>query len=195
MNPTLREPEIIEILPYDGRRVRAGDVVFLLPREADHAVVHRVVRVTPAGISTQGDNNAEEDALLLQPSDIEGQVVAAWRGQRRRVIAGGPTGRLTKRWLRPQAVIDGGMSRLFHPLYEALSRWGVIARLLPASLQPRVVLFQAQGLEEFRLLLGGRVIGRYDGRKRQWRIQRPFRLLVDERVLPRQQQKDRAGLA
>ena len=67
MNPTLREPEIMEIMPYDGRPVRVGDVVFFLPPEADQPVVHRIVRVTPAGISTLGDNNTREDAFLLQP--------------------------------------------------------------------------------------------------------------------------------
>ncbi len=32
MNPTLREPEIMEIRPYDGRPLRIGDVVFFCHR-------------------------------------------------------------------------------------------------------------------------------------------------------------------
>ena len=35
MNPTLREPEIMEIMPYDNRPLRVGDVAFFLPPEAD----------------------------------------------------------------------------------------------------------------------------------------------------------------
>ena len=71
MNPTLREPEIMEIMPYDGRPLRVGDVAFFLPPEADQPVVHRIVRVTPAGISTLGDNNTREDPFLLQPESIQ----------------------------------------------------------------------------------------------------------------------------
>jgi len=41
-----------------------------------------IIRVTPAGISTLGDNNTQEDACLLQPDRIQGQVVAAWHGQK-----------------------------------------------------------------------------------------------------------------
>ena len=194
MNPTLREPEMMEIVPYDNRALRVGDVVFFLPPQNDYPVVHRVARVTPAGMSTLGDNNIQEDPFLLQPKDIKGQVVAVWRGQKRRKIPGGLQGQLTSRWLRWRRIPGNGMSHLLHPLYHALSRGGLIARWLPAPLRPRVVVFQTQGQDQFRLLWGQHIIGRYDDQKRQWQIQRPFRLFVNERVLQRQQNENRTGL-
>jgi hypothetical protein len=181
MNPTLREAEMMEIVPYDNRRVRVGDVVLFLPPRTDQPVVHRVARVIPAGIATCGDNNTQEDALLLQPGDIHGQAVAAWRGQERRRIAGGFQGRLTHRWLRWRRMPARHVSRLLHPVYDTLSRRALIARWLPASFRPRVVVFHSHGQDQRRLLLGRQVIGRYDDQSRRWRIQRPFRLLVDER--------------
>jgi hypothetical protein len=193
MNPTLREPEIMEIMPYDSRPLRVGDVVFFLSREADQPVVHRIIRVTPVGISTLGDNNTQEDTLLLQPKNIKGRVVAAWRGQKRRKIAGGYQGRLTSCWLRRRRVLDRGVSPLLHPLYQALSHWKLIAWALPASFRPRIVVFHARGRDQFQLLLGQRIIGRYDDQRHQWRIQRPFQLFVDGRVLPRQQDRDRSN--
>lgn len=186
MNPTLREPEIMEIRPYDSRPLRVGDVALFLSPQADHPVVHRVVRITPAGISTLGDNNTREDPLLLQPKNIKGRVVAAWRGQKRRKIAGGLQGRLTSLWLRWRRVLDRGASPLLHRLYKALSYWGLIARLLPARFRPRVVVFHAQGRDQSQLLLGRRIIGRYDNLRQQWQIQRPFHLFVDGRALPGQ---------
>ncbi|HEX7523761.1 MAG TPA: hypothetical protein VF357_06140 [Candidatus Deferrimicrobium sp.] len=184
MNPTLREPEIMEIVPCGGRSLRAGDVVLFLLPGSDRPVVHRVARATTAGISTRGDNNAMEDHVLLQFEDIQGRVVAAWRGRKRREIAGGFRGRWNGRWLRVQRLMDRGVSPLLHPLYRSLSLRGRFARCLPASFRPRVVVFRDQGQDRFRLLLGERVIGRYEEQERQWRIQRPFRLLVDERTLP-----------
>ena len=193
MHPTLREPEVMEIVPYDGRAMRVGDVALFLSPEADRPVVHRIVRATPAGMSTRGDNNSREDTFLLQPGDMKGQVVAAWRGRKRRTVAGGLQGRLTSRWLRWRRVLDHGVSHLLHPAYHALSSCGGIARLLPASFRPRVVTFQTRGRDRSRLLLGERIIGRYDDRKRVWRIQRPFRLFVDERALQRRQDENRTG--
>ena len=190
MNPTLREPEIMEIMPYDNRPLCVGDVVFFLPAEAVQPVVHRIIRITPAGISTLGDNNAQEDVFLLQQKSVNGRVVAAWRGQKRRKIAGGYQGRLTSRWLRWRRVLDRGVSPLLHPLYRVLSHRGKIARVLPAPLRPRVVVFHVQGRDQFQLLLGRRIIGRYDERRHQWQIQRPFHLFVDGGALPGRQDRD-----
>ncbi|MBP1731106.1 MAG: hypothetical protein H6Q55_1535 [Deltaproteobacteria bacterium] len=193
MNPTLCEPEMMEIVPYGSRPLRIGDVVFCLPPKADQPVVHRVARVTPAGITTRGDNNTREDPYLLHPKDIKGQVVAAWRGRKRREISGGLQGRLTGRWFCWQRILDRAVAGLLRPPYRALSRRGNIAHLLPLRFRPRVVVFHAQGQDQFRLLMGKQVVGQYDDRKRQWQIQRPFRLFVDERVLPKQKEKDLSG--
>ncbi len=190
MNPTLRQSEIMEIIAYGNRPMRVGDVAFFLPADADQPVVHRIVRISPAGIATLGDNNTQEDAFLLQPKSIKGRVVAAWRGQRRRKIAGGLPGRLISRWLGWRRVLDRGVSPLLHPFYRALSRRGLIARVLPPQLRPRVVVFRVQGREQFQLLLGQRIIGRYDERRHQWQIQRPFHLFVDGGVLPGQQERE-----
>ena len=145
----------------------------------------------------RGDNNTREDPLLLQPPSLKGRVVAAWRGQKRRRIAGGVRGRLTRRWLRWRRVLDRGASPLLHPLYQALSKRGGIARMLPAPWRPRIVVFRVRGLERFQLLMGRRVIGRYDDQRHQWLIQRPFLLFVDGKGLPRRQARvrlDRQGL-
>jgi signal peptidase I len=187
MNPTLHAPEIMEIMPYDHRTLRVGDVIFFLPPHNDQQVVHRIVRVTSAGISTLGDNNAREDNYLIQTTSIKGHVVAVWRGQKRRKIAGGIEGRLIGGWLRLRRVLDRGMSPVLHPLYRALSQRGVIARFLPAAFRPRVVVFHTQGRDQFQLLLGKRIIGQYDEHLRQWLIRRPFQLFVEGRTLPRQQ--------
>lgn len=190
MNPTLREPTIMEIVPYDNRPVRVGDVVYFLHTGADEAVVHRVVWMTPAGMATRGDNNSHDDTLLLQFHDIAGRVVAAWCGRKRRSIVGGQMGWVISRWLRWRRVLNRGVSRLLHPLYGFLACWGGISRWLPVSCRPRVVVFQVQERAQYWLLLGRQVIGRYDEREQHWQIQRPFRLLVDERMLPRQQEME-----
>jgi len=190
MYPTLREPAIMEIVPYRCAPVRVGDVVYFLPPETKEAVVHRVIRVTPAGIATRGDNNAYDDSVLLQPQDIFGRVLAAWRGKTRRRIVGGTMGRVVRHWLGWRRILHRVVTQLLHPLYCSLAHWGGIARLLPAPYRPHVVVFRVEGRAQRWLLWGRRVIGRYDDRTRHWQIQRPFRLLVDEHLFPQQQKTD-----
>lgn len=191
MNPTLREPEIMEILPYGNRSLRVGDVVIYLPPESDQAVVHRIIRISAAGIATRGDNNNLVDPFLLQPKSIKGQVVAVWGGRQQwRKVAGGLPGRLISHWLHLRRVLDYGVSSLLHPIYHFICRGKLIARMLPVPFRPRVIVFHSRGSEQFQLLMGKRMIGRYDEQKRQWLIQRPFQLFVDVTALPVQQESE-----
>jgi hypothetical protein len=79
--------------------------------------------------------------------------------------------------------LDRWASRLLHPLYRTLSRWGAVHRMMPARLRPRIVLFRVRGSSVPRLMLGGRLVGQYDMRSSQWIVRRPFRLLVEEKAL------------
>jgi hypothetical protein len=192
MNPTLREPEVMEIVPYGDRPAKPGDVILFVRQGSDQPVVHRVTRRTADGIGTRGDNNLHDDGYVLQPSEISGRVVAAWRGERRRKIAGGRTGCWVRRWLRWRQGMDLSISRLLHPLYYALARWGIVRRLAPASLRPRVVAFRRGRRSRLQLLFGRRTVGWYDVDGQRWRIQRPYRLLVDEPSLPTAAREDAA---
>ncbi len=183
MNPTLRADDLLEIVAYGERRLRTGDVVLITPSADNPAVVHRVVRCLPDRLWTRGDNNSRSDASILGPDQIAGQVVAAWRGEKRRRIPGGFVGRVTSGLTRRLCALDRWASRLLHPIYRSLSRSGAIRNLLTARFKPELVIFQAGGTSLPRLMMGGRVLGQYDPRNRQWVIRRPFRLLVDEQVL------------
>jgi signal peptidase len=187
MNPTLRQGDLLTVVPYEGRAVQRGDVIYFDPPGGERKVVHRVVRVTPQGVRTRGDNNSADDPYLLQASDIIGQVVAAQRGSRRRLIAGGWRGQFVMHWNRPRRLAFRLSARLLHGVYHGLAETGVFRRLLPPGLRPRLVTFEARHQKYLKLMMGGRVVGQYDTRQEQWHIQRPFRLFVDESTLPRPQ--------
>ncbi len=42
MEPTLHAADVLEIIPYDNRPIRAGDVIFFLPSESEQRIDHRV---------------------------------------------------------------------------------------------------------------------------------------------------------
>jgi len=183
MNPTLLEPEIIEVMPYGNKSFCVGDVVFFQPPDSKQAVVHRIIRMIHGGISTIGDNNTRIDPYLLEPKHIKGQVISALRGQKRRKIAGALKGRMTRLFVRCRRILDRGVSPLLHPVYRTISQIGLISWVLPASFRPRVVAFHSRGKDQFQILLGQRVIGRFDNQKNQWLIQRPYKLFLDDKIL------------
>ena len=195
MYPTLREPEMMEILPYGRQPVREGDVVFFRSPDGGPPVVHRVVRIATEGLTTRGDNNPAADAFRLPPGNIQGRVVAIWRGSKRRTITGGRPGLLRGRFLHWRLRLGQRALPALHPLYRGLSRRGWMARLLPPRFRPRIVVFHTRGQDQHLLLLGKRLIGRYDDDRRQWQIKRPFHLIVEGRALQTPQDRHRTNRA
>ena len=177
MNPTLSQEDILEVEPADPLMV--GDVVLF---SSDHRlVVHRVVRLGPEGIQTRGDNNDLVDPYLLVSQEIIGRVVGAWRGDRRRSIAGGRAGRLFAAYARLRRLLYGKALRVVSPSYNSLSRWGLFCPL-GRLLRLRLVGF---GDGELQLMLGPRVAA-YCRPGREWVIRPPYRLIVNDSSLPRQ---------
>jgi hypothetical protein len=193
MNPTLHESDLLEIVLYDDRAVRTGDVIVIALPDEDRLIVHRVVRVKSKGVCTQGDNNASEDGWYLEPDRVIGQVVAAWRGRRRRGIAGGRKGRVWALAVRGRLVLGRMASALLRTIYHKLARSGVVRRFAPAFLKPRLVVFQAGEQQRLRLLLGRRIVGEFKPLWKKWHFRRPFRLLVDEAALPHGWEGESAG--
>ena len=184
MNPTLRSGDRLEVIPYNGAKVRRGDVVVCVPPESDSRIIHRVVSVNRNEIRTRGDNCYHEDDWVLRRDYILGRVVAAQRGRRRLRVFGGLLGHSWVVAIRVVKSIDSNLSSLLHPFYLRLSRAGTFRRCLPAGMKPRAITLSHPTGMELQLLMGKRVIGRWLPGMRGWHIRRPFRLFVDEEALP-----------
>jgi hypothetical protein len=184
MNPTLKSGDRLCITPYDGQKIRRGDVVVFVPPGGDSKIIHRVVSIHSQRIKTRGDNNNELDHWVLKPDQILGRVVATQRNNRRRRIFGGPLGRLFALTVRVIRAIDLPVSYLLRPAYSELAKVSIFTRLLPVQMRPRVVSFEQAAGQELQLLMGRRVVGRWLPGMTRWYIRRPFRLFVDEESLP-----------
>jgi hypothetical protein len=194
MNPTLREPDLLWVEPYGNRAVQAGDVVCYRSPEESVYIVHRVVSVGGGEteglknvIRTRGDNNPTDDPMALQAGDIIGRVVAAQRGPRHRPIPGGHTGRMTAWRVRLRRPILGVVTGVASGAYRGLVRSGPFDFMLPNGLKPKPACFNGRGTETLKLLMGRQTVGYYDCHSNRWRIRRPFRLFVDEHLLPNPQ--------
>ena len=71
MLPAIRSGEHLHVSPLGEHSLRIGDIV--LARSGGRLLAHRIVRMTPHGIITRGDNALRPDAAL-PPSDILGRV-------------------------------------------------------------------------------------------------------------------------
>jgi signal peptidase len=180
MHPTLSETDLLEIKQL--RRISVGDVILFVCK--DNLVVHRVVGIASEGISTRGDNNNDDDPELVAPENVVGNVVAAWRGQQRRRIYGGRIGRIYRLILCIQRRIYGECRSFVAYSYRATSQLG-LPRLIKPFCRPRIVQFNVNGDIDISLMLGVHIIGHYCQSSNRWQIRPPFRLFIDESVLPK----------
>ena len=185
MNPTLKTPDILQVVAYQGKKIHRGDVIVFRPPGSNHMVVHRVISVDAEGVRTRGDHNSNLDPWVLSPDRIVGRVVRAQWGNRRRLIQGGLRGRLSSIRVKTIHIIDSKMSSLLYPIYHRLAQTGLLRRWLLFRMRTRVLCFERSTGTELQLLLGRRVIGRLPPGRNEWVIWRPFRLFVDETSLPR----------
>ncbi len=184
MNPLFREGDVCEFVPYQGLEIREGDVVaFPHPGQRGN-VIHRVAAVKPWGIFTKGDNLAALDDWVLRPGDILGKVVAIHRQSRTLPVPGAAPATLYL--LKGRAWCDRALTRLLHPLYHRLAQSGLFKGRLATWLKPRLMYFPHANGPEWQLWLGRFLIGRKLPRQSHWTIRRPFRLFVDEAILPHQ---------
>jgi hypothetical protein len=179
MNPTLDETDLLEVVSAGDIPLVPGDILLFRPKGWNEHVVHRAASVSDGGIRTRGDNCDGRDPWTLHAEDVTGRVVAAWRGRRRRAVAGGWRGLLTAAQARARRALRHAFLVPLRALYLACSRGAPAAFLLPARLRPKVVRFKALGEVRERLLIGRRVVGLYSEERGEWHIRRPWRLFVD----------------
>lgn len=191
MNPTLVEPELMEIQPITFDSIKVGDVIlFKCPNDTAKNVVHRVIELVQGALCTRGDNNTTNDPYLVGSDEIIGLVVASWRKEVRRVVPGGWRGRVLARLLLFRAKAINVASVLFlSKTYRLLSSWisPVANFLLPSGFQPRIIHYPDHTRWRYQLFVANRRIGRFDVTTGQWEIRRPYRLIVDLEKLPRPQ--------
>ena len=74
MRPAFRAGDLLIDTPVTSTTALVtGDIVTFHPT-ADYTATHRIVAITPAGITTRGDANASDDVGQISPSAVVGRV-------------------------------------------------------------------------------------------------------------------------
>ncbi len=184
MNPVLRAPDLLDVVPYQGKQPAVGDIIcFTLPGDEKN-IVHRIIRITASGIQTQGDNNSSADPDLIQEDQVTGRVIGAIQGNHYQKIAGGMPGRFTRGGMRIRRFALTLLFRIFRLVKPVLVLTPAITHILPGRWKPRIVLFSSRNTRIMRLFFGASVAGEFNTKRGTWTIRFPFRLLVNETALP-----------
>ncbi|MDD5195679.1 MAG: signal peptidase I [Candidatus Omnitrophica bacterium] len=180
MYPTFRPGDTLGILPYQGKKIKQGDiVVFFSPTGVKTA--HRIVSVSK-GFKTQGDNSSKPDPWVLEKSDIIGRVISAKRHNKQFKVYSGFPGRLFSISIKIKNFLRRALSVIFGPLYRRISLPSVFKAALLHALGTKKVIFNRKDGKEVQVMIGSFIIARSSPEKGVFWIRRPFRPLIDMRV-------------
>ena len=186
MHPTLKPGDELRLIPCAEGGIHAGDIVVFRPRQSGGYYAHRVVVVTPEGITTRGDNNSGIDPWRLNVFQVLGRVGSVRRDGAEVLPRRGFRSRLAHAACRIRMQADALISRMLRPAYRRLARPSAAKRLLWRTLPLTVTAYERCGGLELHLLFGKRVIGRRMPGEASWTIRRPFRIVCDESFLSAQ---------
>ena len=180
MDPVLKTGDILEIIPYN-ELPRKGDIVVFHSPPDNTKIVHRIISITGDKIFTKGDNNRNRDTSVISQQNILGRVIYARRGKRRISIGYGVSGRSWAFFASKNSLLK---YRLLNPVYSWLSDRGYFNKLFPLIKNTSIFSFNKKNGKELGLFLGKKQIGYLPASGRKWLIKPPFRLFIDEKLLP-----------
>ncbi len=183
MNPLFTEGDYLKVIPYNGKKIRIGDVIVFHSLEKNRQIVHRIVSLNPV-IRTRGDNNAHIDLHPVLPENILGKVISVQKKDRTIAVYGGIYGLLTAfpRWT--WLTWKRNLFCTLHLVYLFLSKSGVVRRMLSLWIKTDLYYIKDNdGTIKMIIRLGHRTIATYQPQKQCWSIRCPFRLIIDERYL------------
>jgi signal peptidase I len=176
---TLRPGDQVVIEPVPLTAIRPGDVVAFRPTAADDGklpIVHRVVAIRPAGLLTQGDNNAQADEELVAADRLLGRVTHVERHGRQRLVRGGRAGQLWVVYLRARRRAYNLAARLGRGLYRRLRASGLMRRVWRPKIT-RVRLVNNHGTQ-VKYVCGGRTVARWWPHQNRFQCQKPYDLVI-----------------
>lgn len=182
MNPVLWEGDILDVIPYNDKNHRIGDVIcFHTPKKL---VVHRIINMHQGIIQTQGDNNLFPDPTFQNPENIIGKVGKASSCNTIRNVHGGIFGRVIRRYVRIRRILNI-MSEF--PIIIARSVLCIIKKeviCIVPGIKLRIVLFSSPPSRIIRVFFGPYLAGEYR-LKKGWTIFFPFQCVIDITKLPK----------
>jgi len=173
MLPTFKPGQMLYIRP-EQRAIKPGDVVVF--QKENEYIVHRVVSVTPEGISTRGDNNPHGDPWLLTPDQVLGVVEKAEDWDKAHAVRGGKTALLQAkaRWTL-KTVCTRSLPWLGAP-YRWLKAKGWVKKIW----HPPVTQVQLQTNEGtmIKYVVRGKTVANWYPRQQRFLCRRPYDLVI-----------------
>ncbi len=185
MYPALRDGDGLILRECAGPAdLRLGDIIVYPHPEEPYDVAHRIVRFSPAGVTTRGDNNDRTDPDMVPWPQILGRVISVRRRSKSFRPASGPWGTAIHRIGLARMRAGRAIAPLLRFASDLIARTGAF-RFLRFLIPTDIVGIGREGAENYILRRKNKAIGRKSAATGgTWVIRFPYRLVFDRKKLP-----------
>ena len=185
MNPYLIQNDILYWVPISSRPPSPGDVVIFKAVCSDRLVIHRVIKKLPDDLFiTKGDNNHTPDKNQIPLDNMVGVVIGGVRGQRRIRVSSGFAGMFFHQIAQFRKKSLSLLTKLFLPIYHAISDSGVFPWILSPLFHQRLVIIKTDTGYDMQVYYGPVLAGWKPFKDRGWTIRPPYRIFLKPDELP-----------
>ena len=177
MRGTLQMGDLVHVNATPLSSMCIGDiVVFLSPNPLQPWIIHRVRKITPTGLVTQGDNCLQPDSLLVTEETIQGRVTSIERHATRKRISNGRQGQLRAAALRTLSRIRSVLYPVSHPLYTSIGEWIImLSRWRPHIL---TIYIATESGQVRKYICRGKTVARWKQNTDEWVCFKPYDLVL-----------------
>lgn len=162
-------------------QLRRGDVIVFKSSQKPFHIVHRLIKITPEGLITRGDNNSFDDYFPVNPEDDPMLVVSIKRGNKTFKVSNGIFGL----WVFSKNQILHYIRPHFRSkiklAMDKTADSGIFSRHTLFRNKLSIEKYNRNGSERIVLFFGRRIIG--EKINNSWIIRQPWKLFVNQKII------------
>jgi hypothetical protein len=164
--------------------LKKGDVL-IYDDQTEKRIVHRAVQIKKEGIVTQGDNNPEPDAELLEAECLIGKAIRYERNGRMHKVWNGRLGLQRARVLHCRLHLIKAIKFILKKPYRLLKKTGAVAQFWRPEIES--IFFETQDGPLVKYTHNGKTVASYWVDTNRWWFRRPYDFVIGPKLKGRKQ--------
>jgi hypothetical protein len=159
--------------------LKKGDVL-IYDDQTEKRIVHRAVQIKKEGIVTQGDNNPEPDAELLEAECLIGKAIRFERNGKTHKVWNGRLGLLRARILHGRLHVIKAAKYFLRKPYRLLKKTGIVKKIWRPEIE--TIYFETQDGPLVKYTHNGKTVASCWVDSNRWWFRRPYDFVIKPKV-------------
>jgi len=160
-------------------KLNRGDVIIFQGTDHDgekKELVHRVISIHKDGLYTRGDNNRQNDDILVTQKNLKGIVTHFERNGKKKPVKGGFQGMIRAKIRYLTLLIKSLIRVIFRMPYRALKKSGLVPKIWKPEIKK--IFIKTPDEEIIKYIHGSHTVAQLWPKKKKFLCKKPYDLII-----------------